>query len=69
MLVIVLPLPQPATPCARRPRPNEAFVLVSSDREMSQLETGILPLVRDIADLSALALPRLCVALEALVAV
>jgi hypothetical protein len=43
-------------------------VLASADRETSQLENGILPLVRDIADLSAIALPGLCVALEALVA-
>ena len=57
-----LPLPQPASPCARRSRPNEAFVLASADREMSQLENGILPLVRDTVDLSAIALHELCVA-------
>src|SRR4029453_1168311 len=70
-LLIVLPchyfrISQPASPCARRSRPVEAFVLASPDREMPQLENGILPPVRGTADLSAIALPGLCVALEAL---
>ncbi len=54
------PISQPASPCARRSRPIEVFVLASSDREMSQLENGIRPLVRDTAALSAIALPGLC---------
>jgi|SoiMethySBSTD1v2_1073268.scaffolds.fasta_scaffold57023_8 hypothetical protein len=36
---------------------------------MSQLENGILPLVRGTADLVAIALPGLCAALEVLIAV
>jgi hypothetical protein len=63
------PISQPASPCARRSRPIDVFVLASSDREMSQLENGIRPLVRDTAALSAIALPGLCAVSEALVAV
>src|SRR5262245_35952375 len=55
-------LPQPAPPCGRRWRPNELLGPAPSDREMSRLENGILPPVRDTAHSPAIALRGLCVA-------